>query len=114
MTRRGTTDFTGNLGSGVLILVKNGLTFSPLSTQHLFSLDPNSNCLAITVRIKKANLCTFLMFMSLLSAILFLTPVLNSFQPSSYHLFLLLTLSAILIAITHPGTFTAQRPLRKR
>ena len=106
MTRRGTTDFTGNLGGGVLILVKNGLTFSPLSTQHLFSLDPNSNCLAITVRIKKANLCTFLMF--------FLTPVLNSFQPSSYHLFLLLTLSAILIAITHPGTFTAQRPLRKR
>ena len=29
MTKRGTTDSTGNLQGGVLILVKNGLTYSP-------------------------------------------------------------------------------------
>ena len=55
MTRRRTTDSTENLGGGVLILVKNGLTYSSLSTQHLFSLDPSSDHLAITIKIKKAS-----------------------------------------------------------
>ena len=53
--RRGTTDSTGNLGGSVLILVKNGLTYSFLSTQHLSSLDPSSIYLAITVKIKGAS-----------------------------------------------------------
>ena len=57
MTRRGTTDSTGNLGGGVLILVKNGLTYSPLSTLHFFSLDPRSDYVAITIRIKNLT-CT--------------------------------------------------------
>ena len=55
MTKRGTTIFTGNLGSGVLILVKNGLTYTSLSTQSLSSLDPSSDYLAITVKIKGAS-----------------------------------------------------------
>ena len=42
MTRRGTTNSTGNLGGGVLILVKNGLSYTSLSTQSLSSLDPSS------------------------------------------------------------------------
>ena len=54
ITRRGTTISTGNLGSGVLILVKNGLTYTSLSTQSLSSLDPSSDYLAITVKIKGA------------------------------------------------------------
>ena len=52
MTRRGTTDSTGNLGGGVLILVKNGpnpLYITPSS------LDPSSDYLAITVTIKRAS-----------------------------------------------------------
>ena len=40
MTRRETTNSTGNLGGGILILVKNGLTYTSLSTQSLSSLDP--------------------------------------------------------------------------
>ena len=52
MTRKGTTVSTGNLGGGALILVKNGLTYTPFSTQLLSSLDPSSNYLAITVKIK--------------------------------------------------------------
>ena len=54
MTRRGTTDSTEK-GGGVLRLVKNGLTYSPLSTQHLFSLDPSCDYLAITNKIKGAS-----------------------------------------------------------
>ena len=56
MTRRETTNSTGNLGGGVLILVKNGLTYTSLSTQSLSSLDPNSDYLAIAVKIKGASL----------------------------------------------------------
>ena len=55
MTRRGTTNSTGNLGGGVLILVKNGPTYTSLSTQFLSSLDPSSDYLAIAVKIKGAS-----------------------------------------------------------
>ena len=55
MTRRGTTNSTGNLGGGVLILVKNGLTYTSLSTQSLSSLDPSSDYLAIAVKVKGAS-----------------------------------------------------------
>ena len=55
MTKRGTTISTGNLGGGVLILVKNGLTYTLLSTQSLSSLDPSSDYLAITIKIKGAS-----------------------------------------------------------
>ena len=55
MTRREATVSTGNLGGGVLILVKNGLTYTPLSTQLLSTLDPSSDYLAITVKIKGAS-----------------------------------------------------------
>ena len=55
MTRRGTTNSTGNLGSVVLILIKNGLTYTSLSTQSLSSLDPSSDYLAIIVKIKRAS-----------------------------------------------------------
>ena len=41
MTRRRTIISTGNLGGGLLVLVKNGLTYTSLSTQSLSSLDPN-------------------------------------------------------------------------
>ena len=54
MTRRGTTNCTGNLGGGVLILVKTGLSYTSLSTQSLSSLDPSSDYLAIAVKIKGA------------------------------------------------------------
>ena len=43
MTKRGTTVSKGNLGGGAHILVKNGLTYTPLSTQLLSSLDPSSS-----------------------------------------------------------------------
>ena len=55
MTRRGTTNSTGNLGGGVLILVKNGITYTSLSTQSLSSLDPSSDYLAIAVKVKGAS-----------------------------------------------------------
>ena len=55
MTRRGTTNSTGNLGGGVLILVKNSLTYTSLSTQSLSSLDPCSDYLAIAVKVKGAS-----------------------------------------------------------
>ena len=55
MTRRGTTISTRNLGGGVLILVKSGLTLTSLSTQSLSSLDPSSDYLSITVKIKGAS-----------------------------------------------------------
>ena len=54
MTRRETTNSTGNLGGGVLILVKTGLSYTSLSTQSLSSLDPSSDYLAIAVKIKGA------------------------------------------------------------
>ena len=53
--KRRTTISTGNPGSGVLILVKNGLTYTSLSTQSLSSLDPSSDYLAITIKIKGAS-----------------------------------------------------------
>ena len=55
MTRRGTTNSTENLKGGVLILVKNGLTYTSLSTQYLSSLDPSSDYLAIAVKVKGAS-----------------------------------------------------------
>ena len=55
MIRRGTTNSTGNLGGGVLILVKNGLTYTSLSTQSLSSLDPSSDYLAIAFKVKGAS-----------------------------------------------------------
>ena len=55
MTWKRTTNSTGNLGGGVLILGKNGLTYTSLSTQSLSSLDPSSDYLAITVKIKGAS-----------------------------------------------------------
>ena len=54
-TRKGTTISTGNLGGGVLKLVKNALTYTSLYTQSLSSLDPSSDYLAITVKIKGAS-----------------------------------------------------------
>ena len=45
----------GNLGGGVLILVKNGLTYTSLSTQSLSSLDPSSDYLAMAVKVKGAS-----------------------------------------------------------
>ena len=54
MTRRGTTNPTENLGGGVLILVKNGLSYTSLSTQSVSSLGPSSDYLAIAVKIKRA------------------------------------------------------------
>ena len=55
MKRRGTTNSMGNLEGGVLILVKNSLTYTSLSTQSLFSPDPSSDYLAITVKVKGAS-----------------------------------------------------------
>ena len=58
MTRKGTTNTTANLGlggGGVLILVKNGLTYTSLSTQSLSSLDLSSDYLAISVKVKGAS-----------------------------------------------------------
>ena len=55
MTRKGTTNSTENLGGGVLILVKNGLTYTSLSTQSISSLDPSSDYLAIAVKVKGAS-----------------------------------------------------------
>ena len=54
MATRRTNNSTGNLDCGVLIFIKNVVTYSPLSTQHLSFLDPSSDCLAITVKIKGA------------------------------------------------------------
>ena len=58
MTRRGTTNSTGNLRDSVLILVKTGLSYISLSTQFLSSLNPSSDYLAIAVKIK-GSLHTF-------------------------------------------------------
>ena len=104
MTRRGTTNSTGNLGGGVFILVKNGLIYYSLSTQHLSSLDPCSNYSAITVKIKGASPIHLFNLYVPPSALFLLTPVLNlSHLLPSFPT----TFSAILTAITHPGTLTA-------
>ena len=95
MTRRGTTDSTENLGN---------LTYSPLSTQHLSSLDPSSTYLAIAVKIKGASPIHLLN--------IYVTPICSffcGFSPFLLPSSLLLTFSAILLAITHTGTFTSQR-----
>ena len=55
MTKRGTTNSTGSLGGGILILVKSGLTCTLLSTQPLSSLDSSSDYLAIAVKVKGAS-----------------------------------------------------------
>ena len=108
MTRRGTTISTENLGGGVLILVKNSLTYTSLSTQSLSSFDPSSDYLAITVKIKKPHLYIFSMSMSLLSALLS-TLAQNPSYPFSYHHPLVLTSLATLTAIIHPGTPTHRK-----
>ena len=99
----------GNLGGGVLILVKNGLTYFSLSTQSLSSLNPSSDCLAITVKIKGASPITFSMSMSLLSALLSPILALNPSHPSAYQNPLPLTSSATLTAIIHPGNPTHRK-----
>ena len=104
MTRRGTTNSTGNLGGGVLILLKNGLTYTSLSTQSLSSLDPISDYLAIAVKVKGASPIIFSTSMSLLSDPLLPTLAQNLSHPFSYHHPLPLTSSATLTAIIHPGT----------
>ena len=55
MTRRETPVSTGNVGGGVLILIKNGLTCTPLSTKFLSSLNHSSKYLSITVKIKGSS-----------------------------------------------------------
>ena len=54
MARSGPTNPNRALGGGVLILIRNGLSFSKLSTDSLARLDPNSDYLAITVNVKGA------------------------------------------------------------
>ena len=111
MTRRGTTNSTGNLGGSVLILVKNGLTYTSLSTQSLFSLDPSSVYLAIAVKIKGASPTVYIFStsMSLLSDPLLPTLAQNPSHPFSYHHPLPPTSSATLTAIIHPGTPTHRK-----
>ena len=107
MTRRGTTNSTGNLGGGVLILVKTGLSYTSLSTQSLSSLDPSSDYLAIAVKIKGA--APFSTSMSLLSAPLPPTLAQNPSHPFSYHHLLPLTSLVTLAAIIHPETPTHRK-----
>ena len=114
MTRRGTTNSTGNLGGGVLILVKNGLSYTSLSTQSLSSLDPSSDYLAIAVKIKGAAPYIFSTSMSLLSAPLPPTLAQNPSHPFSYHHLLPLTSLATLTAIIHPGTPTHRKTIQAK
>ena len=109
MTRRGTTISAGNLGGSVLILVKNGVTYTPLFTQSLSSLDPSSDYLAIAVKIKRASPIHLFNVYALLSALLPPTLAQNPSHPSSYHHPLLLTSLATLMAIIHPGTPTHRK-----
>ena len=120
MTRRGTTNSTGNLGSVILILFKNGLTYTSLSTQSLSSLDPSSDYLAIAVKIKGPSYpllpSIFSTSMSLLSALLSILAQ-NPSYPFSYHHPLLLTSLATLTAIIHPTRglhlpYTTTKPSR--
>ena len=59
VTRRGIINPMENLEAGVLILVRNGPTYSPLSTQHLSLLKPCSNYLAVTIKIKASSIHLF-------------------------------------------------------
>ena len=111
--RRGITDSTGNLGDGVLIFVKNGPTYSPLTTKHLSSFDPSSNYLAVTVKIKGASpIHLFNIYVPPIRSSLTLS--LNPSHPSSNHRPLQLTFSAVLTAIIHPGTPTSRRTFRQK
>ena len=114
MTRRGTTNSMGNLGGGVLILVKNGLSYTSLSTQSLSSLDPSSDYLAIAVKIKGAALYIFLTYLSHLSAPLPPTLVQNPSHPFSFHHPLPLTSLATLTAIIHLGTPTHRKTIQAK
>ena len=109
MTRRGTTNSTGNLRGGLLILVKTGLSYTLLSTQSLSSLDPSSDYLAIAVKIKGAAPIHLFNSMSLLSAPLPLTLAQNPSHPFSYHHLLPPSSLATLTAIIHPGTPTHRK-----
>ena len=91
MTRTGITDSTGNLGGGVLILVENNLIYSPLSTQHYFSLDPSYDYLANTVKIKGASpIHLFILYVppihssSSVSCSKFFSPFLLLSSPTTY------------------------------
>ena len=106
MTKRGTTISTENLGGDVLILVKNGLTYTSLS-----SLDPSSDYLAITVKIKGASP---IHLFNLLPALLPPTLSQNPSHLSSYHHPPLLTSLATLTAIIHPRTPTHRKTNQKR
>ena len=109
MTRRGTTISTGNLGGGVLILVKNGLTYTSLSTQSLSSLDPSSDYLAITVKIRRASpIHLFNIYVPPICSSS-LTLAQNLFHPASFHYPLLLTSLATLTDIIHPRTPTHRK-----
>ena len=109
VTRRGTANFTGNLGGGILILVKNGLTYTSFSTQSLSSLDPSSDYLAIAVKVKGA--APIHLFN------VYVPPIRSSSSDSPqnpshlffYHHPLPLTSSATLTAIIHPGTPTHRK-----
>ena len=109
MTRRGTANSTGNLGEGVLILVKNGLSYTSLSTQSLSSLDPSSNYLAIAVKIKGAAPIHLFNVYVPPNAPLSPTLAQNPSHPFSYHHLLPLTSLATLTAIIHPGTPTHRK-----
>ena len=106
MTRRGTTNSTENLGGGVLILVKNGLSCTSLSTQSLSILDPSSDYLAIAVKIKGTTPIHLFN--------IYVPPIHSSssdsrpksFSPYHHHHLLPLTSLATLTAIIHPGTPT--------
>ena len=110
MTRRGTTNSTGNLGGGVLILVKNGLSYTSLSTQSLSSLDPSSDYLAIAVKIKGA--APIHLFN------VYVPPIRSSSsdsRPKSFSPFLLPHTSlATLTATIHPGTPTHQKTIQAK
>ena len=110
MTRRGTTNTTGNLGGGVLILVKNGLTYTSLSTQSLSSLDPSSDYLAIAVKVKGASpIHLFNVYVPPIRSSSSDSRPKNPSHPFSYHHPLPPTSSAALTAIIHPGTPTHRK-----
>ena len=114
MTRRGTTNSTVNLRGDVLILVKNGLSYTSLSTQSLSSLDPSSDYLAIAVKKKEPLPYIFSTSMSLLSALLPPTLAQNPSHPFSYHHLLPLTSLATLTTIIHPGTPTHRKTIQAK
>ena len=98
MSKRETTNFTENLGGGVLTLIKNDLIYSLLSIQHLSSLNPCSEYLDITVKIKGISpIHLFNLYVPLIRSSCDSQP--KSFFPSCYLYLLLLTFLAILTAI---------------